>query len=248
MLFNVHKISNTTAIVSLGKHDHGTQFKFQNIRHLSSFNRHLDRVVDLDIGVWVANGASVVGDTDRDFSTSDVDLDNTAKLELSLLAVQPLQYESSLDVKQDTETVVALFECDHVHETGGEVVVGTDLAVDLDTAFHADLGAFLVGQGVLELVTKDDTHGDAFTKFVRSLRRTGGENSRHLSEAPFLGGVKTLQMLSWSARPTYFNKLWILGGRQTEKKEIGERQSLYNSHKRKHTAARLVVNIDVVSS
>ena len=201
VLLNVHKSSNTTAIVSLGKHDHGTQFKFQNIRHFSSINRHFDRVIDFDIRVGESNGASVVCHADRDLSGRNVNLDNTAELELSLLAVQPLQYESSLDVKQDTEAVVALFERDNVHESSGEVVVGTDLAVDLDTAFHADLHALLVGQSVLELVTKDNTHRDAFTKFVRSLGRTGGKNSHHLSEAPFLGRVETLQVLLWSARP-----------------------------------------------
>ena len=45
------------------------------------------------------------------------------------------------------------------HETGGEVGVRTDLAVNFNEPLHDDLGDFRVGQCILKTVSKENDQG-----------------------------------------------------------------------------------------
>lgn len=206
MLFNVDECSYAPTIVSFGDHDHSTQFELDNVGHFSSFNIDLDGVVDLDIWVGVADGASVVGDSDGDLSGSDVDLVDPAELVLGLLAVDSLKDETSLGVEQEAEAISALFQFDDVHKSSREVVIGADLSVDLDATFHADLHALSSGNGIIQAFTEDDANGQTFAHFVGTLGRSGGKNAPHLSEVPMIGRIKALKVLLWSARPVRKSK------------------------------------------
>lgn len=52
--------------------------------------------------------------------------------------------ESSLNIIDKPEVLVGLVDLDHVHEPGGELGVGADLAVDLDQTLLQD-GLNLLG-------------------------------------------------------------------------------------------------------
>mmetsp|Transcript_28602 Transcript_28602/g.43924 ORF Transcript_28602/g.43924 Transcript_28602/m.43924 type:complete len:266 (-) Transcript_28602:12-809(-) len=198
--FNVHELSNTSRIVTLGKHDHGSNFELNNFRKLSSGNINLDRVIYLGIRVGVTEGASIVGNGHRDLIGRDVHLVDTAKLVGSLFAFKTVKDETSLDIKQKTETISGLFEFNDIHETSREARIGTDLSVNLDTTFHGDLHAFLVGQSILKTITKDDIDGNTFTFLVGTGGRLGGPDTAHFPEIPMPGGMEALQMFLRSAR------------------------------------------------
>ena len=192
MLLNVHKGTNSTRIASLGDHNHGTNLKLENIRHLSRSDINLDGIVGLDIGIGVANGTSIMGDSDGNLVGGNKGLGNTAKLVGSLLLVDTVKNKASLGIKQETESVTTLFEFNDIHESGGEVVVGTDLAVYLDTTLHADLDAFLVGECVLESVTEDDADWEAFALFVGTWGGFGCPDTSHFAEVPVAWGIEPL--------------------------------------------------------
>jgi len=80
-------------------------------------------------------------------------------------------------------------------------LVGADLAVDLDATLHADLLAFLSGEGVLELVAEDDGDGETLAFLVGSSIDLGSPDSSHLSEVPVLGRGDALEVLLVSVGP-----------------------------------------------
>jgi hypothetical protein len=54
------------------------------------------------------------------------------------------------------------------HETDGEGVVGTDLAVDLQETLLDDLLSLLAGQGVTKTVAEENDNGEGLTELVRT--------------------------------------------------------------------------------
>jgi hypothetical protein len=201
VLLNVHEGTNSPTIVSLGDHNHGTQVEFEDIRHFVGRNIDLNTVVDLDIGVRVSESASIVGDGAGNLVGTNVHLIDTAELVLCLFSVNSVQDVTSLGIVHQAEAIVRLLHLHDVHETGGEVVVGADLSVNLDATLHADLHALLVSQGVLKALTKDHSDRQAFTELVGSSGRAGGPDTAHLSEVPMVWRMKALQVLFRSASP-----------------------------------------------
>jgi hypothetical protein len=195
VLLDVHDGTHSSTIVTAGEHHQGTNVELEDIRHLSSIERDLDTVVDLDIRIGVSDGASIVSDGNRDLVGSHIDLLNSAELVMGLLSVNAVQNETSLGVEHETESVVGLLQFNDIHEPRRVVVVSADLSVDLDATFHTDLHAFLVGQGILESVTEDNGDGQALTELVRSLGRAGGPDTTHLPEVPMGRRIEALQML-----------------------------------------------------
>jgi hypothetical protein len=110
-----------------------------------------------------------------------------------------MEDESALGIVQQTESITALVKFNDVHEAGGIVKVSTDLAIHLDTSFHAYLLTFLPGKCILETFAQDDTHGETFTRLVWSGRGLGGPHTSHLTEVPMTGRIETLEVLTGSA-------------------------------------------------
>ena len=59
---------------------------------------------------------------------------------------------TALDVEDQTEVFTGLVDLDNVHETGGELGIGTDLAVNLDQPLLHDSLNLLGGQSILQTV------------------------------------------------------------------------------------------------
>ena len=201
VLLNVHDGSDTSTVMSSSDHDHGSQVELEDIRHLSGGNINLDGIVNLDIGVGVSDGASIVSDGNRDLSGRDVDLVDTAELVLSFSLLKTVENESSLNIKQKSESVVGLFQFNNIHESGRVVLIRSDLAVNLDASFHTDLLALLSGQGVLKTLSKDDSDWQTVSELVGTLRRSGSPDTSHLGEVPVGRRMEALQVLLGSASP-----------------------------------------------
>jgi hypothetical protein len=214
VLLNVHELPNTPSVVTLGDEYHGSKIKLDNVTHLSSSNVYLDGIVCLDIGVRIANGTSIMCHSNRNLVVGGKGLDNLAELVGSLLFGNTVKNKTSLHVKKETEEISRLLKLNHIHETSGEVVVGTNLSVHLDTSLHANLHTLLVGKSVLEAITQDNGKGDTLALLVRTSRGLGGPYSSHLSESPMLGSIETLKVLLVSARP-----------KMTFKQETDDRQT-----------------------
>jgi len=201
-VLNVHERTYSTSVVSLGEDYHGAEFEFDDIGHFASGDIDLDRVVGLDIGVRIAQGAAIVRDSDRDLFLADKCLGDTAELVCSFLSVDTVQDESPLRIHEKTKSISRLFELDHIHDASGVVVIGTALTVYLNTTFHADLHAFLVRESVLEAFSEENAHGNALSELVWTRRGPGSKNPAHLGKIPVLRRTEALQVLSRSARPT----------------------------------------------
>jgi len=196
---NVHHLTHSPSIAAARKHNHGAGLKLVNLCHFARRNVQSHAVVDFHVGIGVTQGASVVGDGHRNLFARDKHLGDAAQFGLGVLAGETVQHESALSIEQETESIAALLEFDHVHKTGGEIVIRADLAVYLDATLHADLHALLVGEGVLKAISEDDTEGNAHALFVGTWGRLGGPDSRHLAEVPMVGRIETLEMFLGSA-------------------------------------------------
>ena len=161
---------------------------------------YLDGVVDLDVWVRESDGSSVVGDDVRNLSLADLLLGDLAELEFSLLGVNSVWLESSLDVIEDSEVLVGLLNGDNVHGSEWESWVSSDLAVNLDQTLLIldDLGAFHVGHGVLQSLLEEDVERDALSSLVRTSRWLGSIHSLKFTKVPLLWSIHSLHDFSLS--------------------------------------------------
>mmetsp|Transcript_14249 Transcript_14249/g.25767 ORF Transcript_14249/g.25767 Transcript_14249/m.25767 type:complete len:204 (+) Transcript_14249:627-1238(+) len=195
MFLEVDKLSNTSSIVSLGHHNHGTHLELENVRHLAGGDIYLNGVVDLDIRVRVTKGASVVSDSNRDLLSRDVNLLDAAQLVLGLSLLNTVKNETSLGIVKETKAIARLLELDGVHESSRVVEVSPDLSVNLDATFHADLLALLSGQGVLKTLTKDDGNRKALALLMGTGRGLGCPDTGHLGHVPMARRIEALEVL-----------------------------------------------------
>lgn len=108
MLLNVHQLSNSPTIVSLGDHDHGTNLKLENVGHLPGGKVKLDRVIRGNIRVGVTEGTPIVCHSNRNLVLSKVSTLDLTQLVLPLSLVNPMQDKPSLGIKQQPEAIVRL--------------------------------------------------------------------------------------------------------------------------------------------
>ena len=158
---------------------------------------YLDAVVDLDVGVGETDGAAVVGHNVGHLVLADLLLDDLAQLEASLLGINSVGLEASLDVVEHAEVLAGLVNGDDVHEASGEPMVTSVLVINLDVGrlVLADLDALLVGEGVLQSVLEQDAQGQALTELVGSGGGAGSVHALQLVKAPGGGSEHALKML-----------------------------------------------------
>jgi hypothetical protein len=125
---------------------------------------------------------------------------DAAELILGLILLDAVQDETTFGVVQESESVSALLQFQHIHETGWVVGISSDLTVNFYATFHANLHAFLTGEGVLQTFTEDDGHGEALTLLMRTGRGLRGPDTSHFGEVPMAGRIETLEMFLRSAR------------------------------------------------
>ena len=107
-----------------------------------------DGVVDLDVGVGVAQRPAVVRRDVGDAAGADLQLLDAEQLVAGLLGADAVANEAALGVVDQAEALVGAVERDDVHQPRGVGGVGADLPVDLDEALHEDGDDLLAGEGV----------------------------------------------------------------------------------------------------
>ena len=199
MLLEVDEVAHAADVVSLRYHDQSAHLELENLGHLAGGDVDLDGIIHLDFRVGIAKSPAIVGHGHGNLLGGDVNLLDATQLVLGLVLLDFMQDEPSLGIVEQTEEIAGLLEGDDVHETRGVVVVSSHLAVDLDATLHANLLAFLPGQGVLETLAQDDGDGEALALLVGSGGGLGRPDAAHLAEIPVSGRIEALEVLLRSA-------------------------------------------------
>lgn len=119
VVFNMLKDTDTTDVVSAGSEDEGAVIEFDDSVDLTSLKVELDRVVLLDIWMRETDGPAVVGHNVWNLVLAkDLSLD-LAELESSLLSVNLVSLEATLNVVKNAEVFVSLLDGNDVLETSG---------------------------------------------------------------------------------------------------------------------------------
>jgi len=116
VMLDVHKLSDTTNVISALDEHSGSVFEFNDFVNLTGLKVELDRIVLLDFRVRVADGSAVVGHNIRNFVLAKTLALHFAQFETCLLAFDSDGLETSLDVVHDAEVFVGFREVNYVLE------------------------------------------------------------------------------------------------------------------------------------
>jgi len=140
--------------------------------------------MSLDKRIWVPDGTAVMSNQIGNSSWAGRNLNNTAELVFSLFRSDLVEDEATLDIVQDSEIVIGLFNGQDVHEAGRIFDVSADTAINFDETLHDDLGNFASSKGVLELIPKNKRHWKRLAQPVRTGSGTGGEHTSQFVQHP----------------------------------------------------------------
>ena len=190
-------LNNTDATKIVSTSDHG---KVSNIEGNMTndavvLQRELDGILNLDERIRITDGTSVVGNQVRDGVLAHGNVLHLAKLELGFLLCDAVDVEATFGVVQETEVLAGLGNANDIHETDGESSIGSDLVIYSDEALGSNEEHLPSGQGVLETVSQEDDHRNAFAVLVGTGGRLGGPHSSEFVQHPVVGSVKSLEML-----------------------------------------------------
>ena len=106
--------TNTTHVASTSDVAQVSSVELDKVRNLVGFNVDFDGVVDLDKGVGVAEGTTIVGNGIRNTLGSELDGLDLAKFVFGLFIGDTVNGETSLGVVDETEVFTSLFDGDDV--------------------------------------------------------------------------------------------------------------------------------------
>lgn len=203
-----HDLADAADGATSGDHGQSALLEDDVVEGLAGGNLDLEGVVDLHIGVHVADGTAVVEVGVGDALLADLDLAHTAELVRSLLSGDLVGLEPSFDIEHHAKVLVVLLDRDDVLETAGEGLVSADLAVNLDQLLHHNELDLIVVQSVLQAVAQQHSQGQALTQLVRTGRGLRGVDAGKLVQAPVSGGSNTLQVFLLTASLKKGRKKW----------------------------------------
>lgn len=147
MLFEGLEVAYSTNVISTSDGHNSVILEFDNSTDFSGLEVVLDRVIDLNVWVWVSDGSSVVGDNMWDLGLADSLSDDLAELETSFFVINSMGNESTLGVQEHSEVFVGLFNSNNVHGTQWESWISSDFTINLDETFSVsnDLLSLLPG-------------------------------------------------------------------------------------------------------
>jgi len=189
--------TDATNIVSSSNEDLSSVLELEASIDITGGEVELDGVVDVDLGVGVSDGSTVMGDDVWDRVFADALLLDLAEFELGFLLGDLDGGEASLNIVEDSEVLSGLGDGDDVHETEGESVVSADLVVHSDVSvilIFADLKALVSGESILQSGSEEDREGEALSHLVGTGGRSGGVNTSKFGQEPVLGSEHALHM------------------------------------------------------
>lgn len=201
MVLDVLQDTNTTDVVSTSGEDGGTVVELKDGLNITGGEVQLEGVVLLDVWVWVADGAAIVGHDVWDLVLTQDLADDLAELPLGLVGVDGHSLETALDVVKHAEVLAGLINGHDILETDWELGVTSGLLVDLDNTLLLlnNLKDFLTGESVLKSVSEEHGHWDALAELVWALSWTGSVHTAQLIKAPCGWGEHSLKMLLWTS-------------------------------------------------
>jgi len=114
MSLPVNDNTRSTHVSATGNHDDVSGLELDVVDNLVLDKVKLDSVVDLDCGVGVSDGSSVVGNEVGDTLGSELVLLDLEELEGRLLGGDSVDGESALDVVKESEVLARLLNGDDV--------------------------------------------------------------------------------------------------------------------------------------
>jgi hypothetical protein len=196
--FNVLENTNATDIVSTSDENGSTVLELEASIDITGLEVKLDGVVNVDLGVGVTDGSSVMGDDVRNLVLTDSLLLDLAEFELGFLLRDLDGGEASLNVVKDSEVLSGFGDGDDVHESEGESVISTDLVVYSDVSvilILADLDALVSGKSILQSGSEENVKGETLSHLVGTSGRSGGIDTSEFGQKPVLGSEHTLHVL-----------------------------------------------------
>jgi len=189
VLLSVCDGAHTTQVTASSDHAQVATVELDVVSDFAGTDVDLDGVVDLDEGVWVADGAGIMGAQVWDTLGPNPHLADFAELVLGFFLSDAVDNEAPLDVVDQAEVLTSLVDGDDIHESRRVGDVSADLAVNLDVALHHDLLGLHVCEGILQAVAEEDDERETFSQLVWSCRCTGSKGSIQLPKHPMLGSV-----------------------------------------------------------
>jgi len=194
--------TNSTKIVTTNDHGKVSNIEGNMSNDAVALQGELDGILNLDHGIGITDGATVMSDEVRDGVLAHGNILNLAELELGLLLRDAVDVEATLGIVQETEVLAGLGDAHDVHETDGESGIGSNLVVDSDKALSGNKENLTSGKSVLETVSQENDHGDALAGLVGTRGWLRGPHSGEFVQHPVVGSIKSLQMLLRSTRST----------------------------------------------
>lgn len=162
--------THTTLVTTTSHHSDDTGIELNEVGDLASRQVDLDRVVDLDLWVWVADRSCIMRHKEGDAALAQLDTADLAQLVLGFLAGDSVYGEATLGIVDEAEVLAGLLDADDILEASWVRWVGADLAVNLDEALHDDLLDLAAIEGVLQSVSDEDDERHAVAKLVGTWR------------------------------------------------------------------------------
>ena len=167
VLLPMHNNTRAPHVTSTGDHDEVSSIKLDEIRDFVLFNVELDRVVDLDEGVGVADGAAIVGHNVRHCASAECDFAYFEELVGRFLGGDAVDREAAFDIVQQAEVLARFLDGNHIcpnlsipssrhtfkekrtHKASRVGRIRTNFSVNLDEALVDDGGNFPAVQRIL---------------------------------------------------------------------------------------------------
>ena len=115
VLLTVGDNTATTPVTTTGDEDEVASVELDEVGDLALLKVEANGVVDLDEGIGVTDGATVVGDDMGDTLATNSDLADLEELVGRLLRSDAVDRETTLDVVKQTEVLVGLLNRDDVY-------------------------------------------------------------------------------------------------------------------------------------
>jgi len=221
--------THTTLITTTGHHGDDTGVELNEVGDLASREVNLDRVVDLDLWVWVANPVNslvrlshalidyvspkpcstadrcqhlrscIMRHKEGDAALAQLDTADLAQLVFGLLGGDSVYGEAALGVVDEAEVLASLLDANDILEASWVGRVGADLAVDLDKTLHNNLLDLTAIEGVLQSVADEDDERHAVAQLVGTWRGLWRVGTGQLVEEPVRWRGQPLLVLLWTA-------------------------------------------------
>lgn len=205
MSLNGREGTDSTNIVSTGKHDGGSVGELEDLLDGSGGKVDLDDIIDADIWMWESDGSGIVGGDVWDLGFTDLLGNNSAEFETSLFGINSVWLESTSDIVEHSEVFVAFSNGDDIHASEWESWISSNLTVNDDVSGTLSLGAgfdnlsgFISVKSILQSLLEKNAKWNAFSGLVWTSGWLGGINSSEFTEVPCFWCIDSLHAFSLS--------------------------------------------------